>query len=92
MSKKEVTKFSDVQSQQMPLLSELVDETFIIESFTISDSGTFGDRADVITNKGNYATFSKVLIQQLQGIESANKFPCEVTLRIDKRKRYHTFE
>ena len=92
MSEKKVSKFSDVQSSQVPLLSELVDETFIVESFIIEDSGTFGERATLTTNKGEYATFSQVLIQQLRSVESAKKFPVEVTLRIDRRKRYHTFE
>jgi len=92
MSKKVATKFSEVQAQQVPLLSELVDATFIIEKFYIEDTGTFGERATLTTNKGMYATFSAVLIQQLQAVEKANSFPVEVTLRIDKRKRYHTFE
>jgi len=92
MSKKDITKFSEVQAQQVPLLSELVDMTFVVEKFYVEDTGTFGDRATVSTDKGEYATFSQVLIQQLQAVEKAGKFPVEVTLRIDKRKRYHTFE
>jgi len=92
MAKKAVTKFSDVQARQVPLLSELVDETFTIESFFCEDTGTFGERATLTTDKGEYATFSQVLIQQLRTVEKSGQFPVEVTLRIDKRKRYHTFE
>lgn len=90
MSKKKATKkFSDLRQTDVPLLSELINETFDIHGFEEVET-PLGMKANVETSRGTYATFSGVLIKQLNFMKDKKAFPVEVTMR--QVKRYHTFE
>lgn len=89
MTKKAATKFADLAKTQVPLLSELLNETFIVHGYSKMDT-PLGIKCTVETDRGTYATFSEVLEQQLEMAQTNNAFPLEVTMR--QRKRYYTFE
>jgi len=89
MSKKPVTTFADLQKTQVPLISDLLNETFVVTGFTKIET-PLGKKCTIETDKGTFATFSEVLEQQLDFAEEQKAFPLQVTLR--QKKRYFTFE
>ncbi len=86
MEEKPVKKFSECVD---PLLSELLDQTFVVKAFKTSDAHSLGTRVTLDTDKGMYVTFSGVILDQLKMLLSKNDFPVEVTLR--KEGQYYKF-
>jgi hypothetical protein len=96
------TKFSEIAQTriahfEIPLLSELMGNTFVIDEVSI-EKGELGNYAIVKTDKGIYRTSSGVLLGQLvlikESIREKTK-PVEVSL-VEKKsaegRMYYTFE
>lgn len=91
MSKKIIDFKPSESKEQIPNISKLLNQTFVIEAVEFRE-GSFGEWAIITTDKGVYRTSSKVLVDQLHQIEDLLFQGYDgVRVKLIKRNRYYTF-